>query len=312
MSSRTEKIILTLLFVFLSGIFFAPRAAAQQAKTYEEAISKGNQLFRQKKYLDAKAYFQMALRYKVHDPVATQKIKQIVQQLKAGEAHQQVYYNIIDQADSFYDKDMLPEALKSYQKALEVIPGDSYALGRIKEIHRQMTLELKKLVRYQRWMKTGDSLLGQHLFNAAINAYEEAQNVFPNKPLAANKLILARQLQHNFINRKKQAIKEIETAGRYLLIKSYADALRHYEIADSLVPGNPLVVKRINQLRPQAQNQIEYNRVADEADRLYISKNYMAAREKYQQAQKLWPENSYPSEMIAKIDEQLKAQRKNL
>ena len=161
-------------------------------------------------------------------------------------------------------------------------------------------------------MKSGDSLLGQNLFNAAIAAFEKAQNLFPNKQLASDKLVLARQMQHNYLNRRKQAQKEIETASRYLLTKNYADALLHYEIADSLMPGNPTVIKRINQLKPKAKAQITYNKIANEADRLYIAKNYMAAREKYQEAQKLWPENSYPAEMISKVDEQLTEQRKNL
>jgi len=310
--SRTGKFVFSLLFMIMLSLFLTSNVMAQQAKTYQEAITKGNQLLKQKKYIDAKAYYQMALRYKVHDPYATQKIKEIVQQLKAGESREEAYYNVIDQADNYYDKDMLEMALKSYKKALTIIPDDSYALGKIKEIHRQQTVEKERLAKYNHFMKSGDSLLGQNLFNAAIAAFEKAQNLFPNKQLASDKLVLARQMQHNYLNRRKQAQKEIETASRYLLTKNYADALLHYEIADSLMPGNPTVIKRINQLKPKAKAQITYNKIANEADRLYIAKNYMAAREKYQEAQKLWPENSYPAEMISKVDEQLTEQRKNL
>ena len=310
--SRTGKFVFSLLFMIMLSLFLTSNVMAQQAKTYQEAITKGNQLLKQKKYIDAKAYYQMALRYKVHDPYATQKIKEIVQQLKAGESREEAYYNVIDQADNYYDKDMLEMALKSYKKALTIIPDDSYALGKIKEIHRQQTVEKERLAKYNHFMKSGDSLLGQNLFNAAIAAFEKAQNLFPNKQMASDKLVLARQMQHNYLNRRKQAQKEIETASRYLLTKNYADALLHYEIADSLMPGNPTVIKRINQLKPKAKAQITYNKIANEADRLYIAKNYMAAREKYQEAQKLWPENSYPAEMISKVDEQLTEQRKNL
>ncbi len=310
--SRSVKFIFSLLFVIMLGMCLTSPVMAQQAKTYQEAIAKGNQLLKEKKYFEAKGYFQMALRYKVHDPVATKKIIEIVKILKAGESRQEAYYNIIDDADNYYNKDMLQLALKSYKKALTIIPNDSYALGRINEILRQQTVEKEKFIKYKQFIKSGNMLLSHNLFNEAISAFEKAQNIFPDKPAASNKLILARQMQHDYLNNKKKAQKEIEIAGRYLLIRNYADALRHYEQADSLVPGNPVVIKRINQLKPKARTQDAYNKIASEADRLYIAKNYMAARVKYQEAQKLWPENSYPAEMIGKVNQQLNEQRQHL
>ncbi len=309
---RTARFTFSLFVILLAGLLAAPAVSAQQAKTYEEAMAKGNQLLRQKKYFDAKAYFQMALRFKVHDQAAKQKIEAIVQKLKAGESKEEAYYNVIDQADDYYNKDLLDLALKSYRKALTIIPDDKYAKGRIQDILRQQTLEKKKLLQYNRLMKKGDSLLAQNLYREAITTYEEAQNLFPTKPLASDKVLLARQLQHKYLNRLKLAQKEVEMAGRYLLIRNYAEALAHYKTADSLVPGNPEVIKRINQLEPKARQQTAYKKVADEADRLYIAKNYMAAREKYQEAQKIWPEKNYPAEMISKVDEQLADQRQHL
>ncbi len=309
---RTGKFVFSFIFMVILGLFMANNLFAQQAKSYQEAITRGNQLLKQKKYIDAKAYYQMALRYKEHDPYATGKINKIVKELKAGESIEEAYYNVIDRADSYYDKDMLALALKTYKKALTIIPDDSYALGKIKTIHRQQTVEREHLAAYNRFMKSGDLLLSLNRFNAAIAAFEKAENLFPNKPMAPDKLILSRQMQHAWLNRKKLAQKEIKTAGRYLLIKNYADALLYYQKADSLDPGNQAVINRINQLKPKAKTQIAYNKIAAEADRLYITKNYMAARGKYQEAQKLWPENSYPAEMITKVDEQLADQRKNL
>ncbi len=310
--SRTGKSVFSLFFIIILSLFLTSNVRAQQVKTYKEAIVKGNQLLKQKKYIDAKAYYQMALRYQERDTYATRKINEIVKELKAGESREEAYYNVIDKADSYYDKDMLAMALKSYRKALTIISGDSYALGRIKDIHRQQTVERGRRITYNHFIRSGDSLLSQNLFNMAITAFEKARNLFPNNPGAAEKLVLARQMQHNHLNRKKQAQKAIKTAGRYLLIKNYADALQHYELADSLIPGNPVVIKRIYQLKPKARTQIAYNKIASAADRLYIAKNYMAARERYQEAQKLWPENSYPAEMISKVDRQLTEQRKYL
>ncbi len=310
--SRTEKFLVSLLFVVLASGLTAPALHAQQAKNYQEAMAKGNQLLKQKKYFDAKAYFQMALRFKVHDKAATEKINETVKKLKAGESIEEAYYNAIDWADNYYDKNMLNLAIKAYKKALAIIPGDRYALGRIKEIRRQQTVEKEKLRQYRQLIQSADSLLALNLFNASIATYEKAQNLFPGKTRAQDKIILARQLQHQYQNRLIKAQKEVDLAGRYLLTRNYANALLHYRKADSLAPGNPEVQKRIRQLQPKAAAQMAYNKTANEADRLYVAKNYMAALEKYRAAQKLWPENSYPAEMIAKVNGQLAEQRKNL
>ncbi len=309
---HTGKFIFSFIFMVVLGLFMADGLFAQQAKSYEEAVVKGNQLLKQKRLFDAKAYYQMALRYKEHDTYATGKINGIVKELKAGESREDAYYNVIDRADSYYNKNMLALALKTYKKALAIISDDSYALGRIKAIHRQQMAEKEQLAAYNQYMKSGDSLLSLNRFGAAITAFEKAENLFPNKPVAPDRLILSRQMQHAYLNRKKLAQKEIKIAGRYLLTNNYEDALRHYQKADSLNPENQFVINRINQLKPKVKMQIAYNKIAGEADRLYIAKNYMAAREKYQKAQKLWPENSYPTEMISKVDEQLAGQRKNL
>jgi len=144
--SRTGKLVFSLLFMTILMLFMTSNVKAQQVKTYKEAIAKGNQLLKQKKYIDAKAYYQMALRYQEHDPYATKKINEIVKMLKAGESHEEAYYNIIDKADSYYNKDMLELALKNYKKSLSIISGDSYALSRIKNIRRQQTIERGRLI----------------------------------------------------------------------------------------------------------------------------------------------------------------------
>ena len=142
---RTGKFVSSFIFMVILGLFMANGLFAQQAKSYEEAVAKGNHLLKQKKLFDAKAYYQMALRYKEHDPFATGKINEIVKELKAGESREEAYYSVIDQADSYYDKDMLELALKTYKKALTIIPDDSYALGRIKAIHRQQRSEERRV-----------------------------------------------------------------------------------------------------------------------------------------------------------------------
>ena len=101
-------------------------------------------------------------------------------------------------------------------------------------------------------------------------------------------------------------------AERYLLVKNYAVALEHYENAYDIFPNNEEVNARIDEIKPKADNQRKYNAQVEAADELYISKDFMGAMAKYQEAANLWPENSYPHDMIGKIEDQLALQRKDL
>jgi len=61
-----------------------------------------------------------------------------------------------------------------------------------------------------------------------------------------------------------------------------------------------------------ADKQQKFNALIEKADELYINKDFIAARKKYGEASKAWPENSYPKDMMQKIDDLLAEQRKNL
>ena len=300
------------LFAFFLVLADTAPLPAQQATTYEEAIARGNELLKAHKLYDAKAYFQMALRYRTDDAVAKKKIQEIILQLKKGESRHEIYYNIIDRADAYFDHDAFNQALKAYRSALKVIPGDTYAVNRINEIIQQQTEEKQKLASYARAMKKGDSLLTANQYQQAIDAFRQAQHFYPKKTTPPEKIKLADKMWSDFKARKAKAAIEIKQAGRYLLIRRYDEALKHYEIADSLVPGNASIAAKINELRPKAHQQAAYNAKAAEGDKLYISKNYLAAKLKYQEAEKLWPDATYPKEMIARLDDRMAEQRNNL
>jgi len=285
---------------------------AQQVKTYKEAITKGNENLRSNKLYDAKAYFRMALGFRTDDAYAKGKIQEIIQKLKGNENLEGKYYNIIDRADVFLENDAFEPALEAYRSALKLIPKDEYALKKINEINHIQTEEKQKLANYRLAMQKGDALLSQQQFQQAIDAFTRAQHFYPKKLSPANKIRLANQLWAAFKSRENKANKEVEKARRYLLIRRYDQALIHYLKADSLLPDQASLIAKINQLRPMARRQAAYNKVAAEADKLYISKNYMAAKMKYQEAAKLWPESNYPGEMLNQLEQRIALQRKDL
>ncbi len=285
---------------------------AQQAETYDEAMARGDELMKAKRLFDAKAYYQMALRYHANDALAIKKIREIVDDLKRRESMEEKYYNIIDRADTYLENDALEKALLAYDNALKVMPDDEYALKKVAEIKKRLAEEKKKLADYQRALKKGGVLLSRKQFQQAIDVYRQAQHFYPKNPLAGEKIKMVNAMWKTFNAKKEFAANEVKTAEQFMKIQAYDKALIHFRKADSALPGQEALIAKINALRPKAKRLSAYKLASEAADRLYIAKNYLAARLKYEKAAKLRPESRYPAEMIDKIDIRMAEQHKNL
>ncbi len=299
------------LLVCLMG-FGMPNIQAQNVNTYESAIKKADQLLSSGKLMDAKAYYQLALKYKPNEPYATKKINEIIEQLSSQMDKEDEYYDFIDKADLYFDENALDKAEEYYQKALEVIPDDDYAKKKIAEIKTIKENQKEKLRNFRHLMEEGNNLLANNQFDEAINKFKEANKLFPGNPSPTEKINVAQQLKSEYEQKKVSFNEKITEAERYLLINKFSDALRLYKEAQKLFPEDETVAAKIAELTPKAEHQIAYEKLVEEADNLYISKNYAAAKERYAQAAKLWPENNYAADMISRIDEQLSAQMKDL
>ncbi len=286
--------------------------SAQQAETYAEAVKVADQLYKEKKYIDAKSYYQLALRYKSGDEYANDQIVSIVETLKSQMVDEDEYYDIIDLADVLWEEKAYDKALQQYLKALEIIPGDEYARGQVDEINRRKTEEKDRINSFVVAMDEGNSLLAENKYDEAIVKFEEAQMLFPERSAPKDNIDLSRQLKAENAAKLEIFEREMEEAGRYLLIKNYVIALEKYEKSRALFPENPVVNAKIEEISPLAENQLKYNKQVEAADELYISKDFMSAKAAYLEAEKAWPENTYPRDMISRIDDQLAEQMKNL
>ena len=312
MTINFKKYLRILLFITLLGIFSAPNAYTQNISNYEQAVKKADALFSTGKYMDAKAYYQMALKFKQNDPYAKKKINDIIEQMSSQMDKEDEYYDFIDKADLYFDQNALDNALEFYKKALKIIPDDDYAKQQINKIYNIKANEQERLQNFKQYMADGDELLSKNNFDEAIAKYKSAKELFPDNPTPAEKIETALKLKTEFENKEETFNEKITEAERYLLINKFSDALKLYQEAQKLFPDNKEVAAKIKELTPKAKNQIEYEKLVEEADNLYINKNYAAAKERYSTASKLWPENNYAADMMNRINEQLSAQMKDL
>ncbi len=70
-------------------------------------------------------------------------------------------------------------------------------------------------------------------------------------------------------------------------------------------PKEDYPVAKIQEIDEILVQKTEFNDLVNEADELYVNKELEAAKAKYQTALKIYPSESYPSDMIDKINSKL-------
>ncbi len=310
--SKNNLIIIIRAFVAVLLVFAITAVNAQQAKTYEEARTQADQLYRQGRFFDAKAYYQMALKFTPEDVHATAQINTIIERLKEQQAIEEEYYEYIDLADVLFEEQAWDRAMAEYRKALRIIRDDEYALDRVNLIQRKKAEEKDKVISYNMAMQEGNAFLTDNKFDEAIETYQEAHKLLPERPEPPEKIELARRLSGETADKLVVFKEEIEQGERYLLVNNYVAALQHFETAQILFPKNTNAKKKIKEITPMAEKQIAYNAVVEEADNMYIEKDFIAAKRKYEEAEEDWPENSYSADMIGRIDDMIADRLKNL
>ncbi len=78
------------------------------------------------------------------------------------------------------------------------------------------------------------------------------------------------------------------------------------------MPEDERAIKKINMLIPLAEKDSKFNKIIEKADEYYIAQDFINAQKEYTIANELWPEKSYPGDMIAKINEKLEGEKEDL
>lgn len=243
------------------------------AREYADAMARGNELFSQGKYAEAKSAYQDALTKKPNDRVALDKIKSVDKKLEEQRLAEQKerdkrreFIDLTAQADLAYNSDRLDRAAELYAKALELYPDEAHPrtqLDKIKNI-----LDEQKRVRdgYNNAMAEGNRAALNNDWATAREAYQKALSFKPEDTAAREKL--------NEANRKAEEI-------------------------------------RLAQEKEKAKR-AEYERRMADADSLFDNNNLEAARKAYNDALALYDNENRPKQRIREIDQKIEAERRRI
>ena len=119
---------------FITSMLIGIEGYSQDVLNYDEAIIYADKLLKENKLLDAKAYYQQALKFEPGDKYASEQISIIIDKMQAKMEAEDEYYDIIDLGDNLYEQNKLDAAIIKYKEALKILPDDQYAKDKIEEI----------------------------------------------------------------------------------------------------------------------------------------------------------------------------------
>lgn len=292
-------------------------------EAFNRAITSGKEMEQSKQYQVAIQRYNEAISIKPDQRSNVQKmITALEDQLRAMESQNKQYQVSIEKADQLFGASKLEEAIAEYRNASGIKPMEEYPKKQIIDIQNIIT---QRNAAYDLAIKNGDNFFDKSDWQNSKAAYTEALLVKPNEAYPEKRL---REIDQKIIDEKLAGINSsaenaaynqaVAKAEKALTDNELTTAKMHFNVAHSLKPAETMPPQRIKEIDAlieqrnkerlaQAQRDIDekYRQSISVADNAFREKTYVIARLRYQEAQLIKPDETYPKNQIALIDKLL-------
>ena len=291
---------------------------AQQKKTQEEysrLISMADAYFVKKDYLNAKASYQMAIDTKPDDVFAREKMNQTMELLRSNKAQNILYDVNIASADKLFASEDYDKAKSQYENASKILPGEAYPKEKINAIIKILVDQQVREELYQQAITNADNFYTSKSYQRALLEYQKALQQKAAEPYPQERINELTKILAD-LAAMEEAYKDAITRADQLFAETrYPDARSGYEEALVLKPKEVYPAQRISEidgiLARIAKNNADFEKFVNLADSFYIDKNFIRARQNYQLALQIKPNESYPKAMLSKTTAGVGEQKAN-
>lgn len=302
----------------------AKKKEAENQAAYDEAIKRGDMLFKQKSYPAAKTKYEEAAKLKPSEEYPKKKLAELEALEKEQEelaAKKQKYDDAIAAADQAFGEEDYQTAKDKYEEALSYEASSTYAKGR-KQICEDKLAELAAANELQQkideLMQAGKADMDNKTYANAKSKFEEVLTLDAEHEEAKTQLALAEQKlleqaeRAEELKKFEQLVQEGDEASKG---EDFETAISKYEEALG-IETTPEVNQKLQDAKDAlaaqksaAENKAKYDQLMSEADALMISEDLNGAKAKYEEASALDPSQTLPKDKIAEIDKLLGEQQ---
>jgi tetratricopeptide (TPR) repeat protein len=277
----------------------------RKQKEFEKLIAEGDGLFAQDKLDEAAAKYRSAQTILPLNKIPNEKLVLVEKRRKELEAIalKAKFDKIIQEADKLLADKKLDQAKTKYQEAVSLKNDEAYPKQQIIKIDQLIAEQKKKEADFAKLVAEGDQQFTINQFDAAIQKYQQALAIFPDKQEVKDKIAKAEEgkRKKEEAERKEKQYTELLASGeKSLTAKQYDDAIKLFQQASQLFSDRPLPKEKIAYAQQLKQKEEEerrkkeqYNALIDKADKSFAAAKYEAARDTYNEALKLFPADAY-------------------
>lgn len=284
-------------------LFIAVHAFSQaDSEEYRKTLEMADGYFAKGDYINAKASYQIAIKMAPDDQYPKDRLQQTLGLIKVQMQQNALYAEKIMVADDLYKQKDYAGAIAAYKSALDFLPGDTYAMGRINDMEKTMADAAQAEVDYKNSIADGDKLYADGKLDESLAEYKKAsalkpEETYPKQKISEIEKILSDQKQ--VAGSYEKAMADADLA---IQKKKYDEAIAQLEIATKLKPDEALPKQKLTEVEKLKTDSESYSSVIATADNDYINKDFEKAKAGYQKALTIKPDDVYPKSMLEKID----------
>ncbi len=249
-----------------------------------------------------------------HNPKYTKMMHEKIESLfdSYNSKRNNAYEKTVKKADAYLKANKQIQAINLYRKAAVLDRANEYPQEQVFKIDKELKKQMPGYERYIGLLQNADSLFQHHKFRQARFHYNLALDIIDESSYAQYKVdkinsllpkfdpsYLRLQKYRTFLTKADQFVSEIK----------YEKAIKYYNKALSIQPGDTYALKQIRFLKTQLsrkqgkqEKQKKYREYINLGDRYFENSSLSAARLTYLKALQIEPNEKYPQVQIEKID----------
>ncbi len=294
--------IIKFILLLLISLTLIQAQGQSTGEEYRQAIEQADEYFEKGDFINAKASYQYASKLQPDEEYPKEKLAESIELIKVQLEKSQQYAQKTILADDLFNEGSYEAARKMYEQALEILPNEEYALEKIDEIERILKERREIEEGYAKSVAEGDEFFINEDYEKALDAYKMAATFKPGEKYPAEKIEETETILDSLRASEDEYENALSLAEEFVGREKYDEALVQLNKAIKIKPGEAFPAKRLEEVKLLKKEYDSYTSIIEEADQLYISKEFLKAKEKYEEVLKTHPDDDYVLNMIDRTE----------
>jgi tetratricopeptide (TPR) repeat protein len=287
--------------------------AAKLEENYNRLISEADALFGKNNFTAAIGKYKDAQELKPNEAYPKSKITEAEQKIEAQKQAEQLaeYEKLLDKAEKSLEKNNFDKAITEFEAAKETLPTDPRAPKRIEETKKLKADFLAKQDAEQTYaslISDADKLFSKKEYDEAKLKYQDATGIKPNEAHPKNRITEIEQIAKD----NEAKFTNLVAAGdNFINQQKYDEAIAEYQKALNL-KNSSAVSDKIKEAEAEKERAMAlanldeaYKALISKADLAFNVASFETAKENYNKAIGLKPNEDYPKNKLKEIDKKL-------